>query len=628
MLNTRSIFFGGALVAAIFFLNACGGPAAVEVAGELKQWHKVTLTVDGPMASETDADPNPFTDYRMTVTFAHESGSPTYEVPGYFAADGNAGETSADSGNKWRAHLSPDKAGRWTYTIAFVEGDGVALDLAAAGSAVSPANGAAGEFEVGPTDKSAPDFRALGRLTYVGKHHLQFAGSGDYFLKAGADSPETFLAYTDFDSTEARKQNVPLKTWEPHVRDWREGDPTWKDGKGKGMIGALNYLADEGLNAFSFLTYNAGGDGDNIWPFVSRDDKMHYDASKLDQWGVVFDHAQSRGLYLHFKLQENEIDDNRRGDEREITDVPEALDNGALGPERRLYVRELIARYGHALALNWNLGEENTQTTQELLEMSQFIVEVDPYDHHTVVHTFPGDQDQVYQPLLGPDNAFTGVSLQNSWDAAHQRTLKWIRLSAAAGKPWVVANDEQNSASHGAPPDTGYEGYEGKDNEGVTVQTVDDIRRYTLWGNLMAGGAGVEYYFGYRLPQNDLIAEDYRSRDKSWDYCRIALDFFRQLPLAEMSNANALIGNSADDNSKYALAKAGEVYLVYLPECGTTRIDLTDAEGEFSVQWLTPRDGGTSAAGSVESVTGGRSVSLGQAPADRNQDWAVLLRKQ
>ena len=132
MLNTRSIFFGGALVAAIFFLNACGGPAAVEVAGELMQWHKVTLTVDGPMASETDADPNPFTDYRMTVTFAHESGSPTYEVPGYFAADGNAGETSADSGNKWRAHLSPDKAGRWTYTIAFVEGDGVALDLAAA----------------------------------------------------------------------------------------------------------------------------------------------------------------------------------------------------------------------------------------------------------------------------------------------------------------------------------------------------------------------------------------------------------------------------------------------------------------------------------------------------------------
>ena len=42
----------------------------------------------------------------------------------------------------------------------------------------------------------------------------------------------------------------------------------------------------------------------------------------------------------------------------------------------------------------------------------------------------------------------------------------------------------------------------------------------------MAGGAGVEYYFGYWLPENDLVAENFRSRDKSWDYGRIALDFF------------------------------------------------------------------------------------------------------
>jgi hypothetical protein len=60
----------------------------------------------------TDKDPNPFTDYRMTVYFQHESGRPMYKVPGYFAADGKAGETSAKSGNKWRAHLSPDKPGK------------------------------------------------------------------------------------------------------------------------------------------------------------------------------------------------------------------------------------------------------------------------------------------------------------------------------------------------------------------------------------------------------------------------------------------------------------------------------------------------------------------------------------
>mgnify|MGYP001388129186 CR=1 FL=1 len=81
------------------------------------------------------------------------------------------------------------------------------------------------------------------------------------------------------------------------------------DGKGKGLIGALNYLSDKGCNTFSFLTYNAGGDGDNVWPFIARDDKLHYDCSKLDQWGIVFDHAQAKGLYLHFKMQEQENDD-------------------------------------------------------------------------------------------------------------------------------------------------------------------------------------------------------------------------------------------------------------------------------------------------------------------------------
>ena len=136
-----------------------------------------------------------------------------------------------------------------------------------------------------------------------------------------------------------------LKTWQPHVRDWRPGDPTWKEGRGKGLIGALNYLAGKGLNAFSFLPYNAGGDGDDVWPFVERESKLRYDCSKLDQWGLVFDHATTLGLYLHFKLQENEIDDHRVGDRRQENIVPESLDGGALGPERKLYCRELVARF-------------------------------------------------------------------------------------------------------------------------------------------------------------------------------------------------------------------------------------------------------------------------------------------
>jgi hypothetical protein len=657
-----------------------GGSNSAAVSGELRQWHKVTLTFNGPQASETDNSPNPFTDYRMTVTFTHESGTPRYEIPGYFAADGDAANTSASSGNKWRVHLSPDKTGRWNWRASFVSGPAVAVTPGATGQAVSPVDGATGSFEVAASNKTAPDFRAKGRLQYVGKHYLRFAGSGEYFLKAGPDSPETLLAYEDFDNTRTLK--TAIHAYAPHAQDWKNGDPTWAKTKGKALIGAINYLASKGMNAMSLMPYNGGGDGDNVWPFVDRDDKLHYDVSKLDQWQIVLDHAQAKGIYLHFKLQEQENDDGsfggggrgggrggagrgagpaggapaaqpatapagtpgaaapaaaapegrggggRGGAAAGPCPVPAALDCGETGRERRLYLRELIARFGYELALNWNMGEENTQTTAQQRAMAQYIHDVDPYDHIVVVHTFPQQQEDVYQPHLG-QTLLQGLSLQNSWNAAHQMTTRWVRGSAAAGVPWVVANDEQGSASTGVPPDPGYPGFTGKDNQGNTVQSLHDIRKLTLWGNLMGGGAGVEYYFGYVLPDNDLTLENFRSRDKSWDYARIALGFFRdqKIPFWDMVNADLLVGNPTNDNSIFCFAKAGEVYLVYLPNGGSAALDLAGVTGQFNVSWFDPRSGGALKRGSVTSVKAGGKAALGTAPDSPDEDWLIVVRR-
>lgn len=618
------------------------GTGTVAVSGELKQWHKVTLTLNGPFAHESDARPNPFTDCRFEVTFTHESGAPSYLVPGYFAADGNAAESGADAGTKWRAHLSPDKAGRWNWRIRFFRGPNAAVGPVAGDAAlpVAPYDGKSGEFTIAPTDKTGRDFRAHGRLRYVGKHHLQFSGSSKYFLKAGADSPETMLAYADFDGTQAGRKNPrsqSLKTWQPHIRDWRDGDPQWRGGKGRGLIGALNYLAGKGVNSISFLTYNTSGDGDNVWPFNGRDAKLHYDCSKLDQWSIVFDHATAHGLYLHFKMQENEMDDERAGHERKPGAISAALDGGTLGPERRLYCRELIARFGHALALNWNLGEENTQSTAEVRDMATHLRAIDPYDHLIVLHTFPQEQDRVYPPLLGERDALTGVSLQNLWSDAHRRTLQWREASAEKGHPWVIAQDEQGPAGLGVPPDPGYAGHNGiaiepgekKENAAVgdvkaPGYTAHDIRKHTLWGTLLAGGAGVEYYFGYSLPQNDLLCEDFRSRDRSWDYCRIALDFFRteEIPFHEMKNANALVGNTRNDNSRYCFAKPGEIYLVYLPDGGQCDLDLIKEQGDFDVKWFNPRKGG--ALVPAGKTTGGKAAKL--AAPDAN-DWLAVVER-
>lgn len=605
------------------------GDGSIRIDGVLRQWHKVTLDVAGPFADERDVNPNPFVDYRLEVRFRHESGQPEYTVSGYFAADGKAADSSASAGTVWRAHLSPDKPGRWTWEVDFVKGTNAAIDDDVPVESVGAADGRSGAFLIEPTDKTGRDLRAEGRLQYVGRHYLRFAGSGRYFLKAGADAPETLLAYQDFDGTVARKPRVPLKTWEPHLRDYVDGDPQWQGGKGHGLIGAINYLSSKGCNAFSFLTYNAGGDGDNVWPFVERDDPLHYDCSKLDQWGIVFDHATARGMYLHFKLQETENDDLRVG--KNAPPVTTALDGGQLGPARKLYCRELVARYAHLLALNWNLGEENTQSTDEQRAMAAWIHELDPYNHHQVVHTFPEQQEQVYRPLLGDGSVLTGASLQNRHIRdTHHQTVYWVRESARAGRPWVIAFDESGSAAHGQPPDLGYEGFDGRDRTGKQTYTQHEVRRQTLWGVLMAGGAGVEYYFGYQYTQNDLLCEDWRSRDQSWDDCRRALEFFRdeQIPFWEMQNVDELVSNPEHDNRVYCFAKPGELYLVYLPDGQKCELDLTEVTGVFDLTWFNPRAGGALQPMGSAAVSGGGKVEIDPRHESQGEDWLAVLRRR
>ena len=594
--------------AALLIAVASSGLRAQAITGELKRWHAVTLTFDGPAADEAAAAPdNPALDYRLDVTFAN--GATSYTVPGYFAADGDAGNTGATTGDKWRVHFAPDATGTWTYVASFRAGIDVAVGAPGDGVAVAPIDGASGSFSVSETDKSAPDNRARGRLEYVGQHYLRYAGTGEYFLKAGADSPENFLAYDDFDDTPNNRD--ARKSWGPHVQDWRPGDPTWGGGtKGKGIIGAVNYLADEGQNVFSFLTMSHRGDDRNVfpWPGPEIDDFEHVDCSKLDQWEIVFAHADARGMYLHFKTQETEND--------------QLLDGGELGRERKLYYRTLIARFGHHLALNWNLGEENTNTDAQRIGFADFFAEHDPYRHHVVLHTYPNAYDQVYTPLLGGLSELSGVSIQTGYNIVHRNTAQWRANSAAAGRPWVIANDEQNGANIGVPHD---------DYTGNPTQS--DIRKVTLWGNFMAGGGGVEYYFGYSLPENDIQCQDFRSRSNMWRYNRHALSFFRNhtrfwtlAPHDELvGNTSTLSGAVSASNARYCFADPGEEYVVYLPSGGTHDLQLEG--GDYEVRWFDPRNGGLLQTGTTATVTGPGLVSLGAPPADVGEDWAALVTR-
>jgi len=265
--------------------------------------------------------------------------------------------------------------------------------------------------------------------------------------------------------------------------------------------------------------------------------------------------------------------------------------------------------------------------------MIDYLRQIDPYDHHIVVHTYPNKQDSVYGGLIGDKSSLTGTSLQNSkLGDTHWQTTKWVRKSADAGKPWVVAFDESGSAAHGQCPDLGYRGFDGKDKSGKYIYDQHEVRRQTLWGNIMGGGAGVEYYFGYKFVENDLICEDWRSRDQSWDYCRICIEFFdkNKIPIQDMKPSDELVGSKETNNDKYCFAKPGEIYLVYLANVDSTdsfELDLSDHPGEFSVAWYNPRTGGDLIQNDQTVVSGGGKANITSSHSGED-DWLAVIKRK
>ena len=567
------------------------------LSGELMTWHKITLDFEGPASSET-ATPNPFSDYNLMVTFS--MGNESFVVPGYFAGDGDAANSSANSGNIWRVHFAPNSPGMWTYTVSFTQGTDVAIN--GGGSSAGFMDGESGTFMVSASDKTGRDHRGKGRLAYVGEHYLQYLGTGEWFVKAGADAPENTLAYEDIDDVPNRGGR--RKSWSPHAQDYSQasaGAYTWQNGKGSELLGAIKYLSDKGMNALSFLTFSLSGDDENVFPHLLKvnintyngygdaaqwDQGVHhdrFDISRMDQWEKIFEYADKMGMYLHFKTQETEND--------------QRMDGGNVGRERKLYYRELVARYAHHLALNWNTGEENSQTATQERDMAEYLAQIDPYNHLIVMHTYPGQKDR-YNDLIGSQSEYTGASLQSGINNIHDDVKTWVTNSANAGKKWVVANDEQGGANTGVDNDP-------NDRE--------QVRKEVIWGTLMAAGAGVEFYYGYQTSCTDLDCENHRTRDQKYTDAAYALSFFQDYFQDYLPNVIHDDGATGDGDDFVLRSTAQTAYAIYRPNGGSTSINLPS--GDWMLQWYNPRNG---------QLQNPSSFS-GNLTAPDNNDWVALL---
>lgn len=562
----------------------------------------VQLTYSGPWASETSDNPNPFLDLRMTVRFDGPGGR-SITVPGFFDADGERG----DSGNKWAVRFLPPVAGQWTATVDMRRGTDIAASADPnAGDSEPILDGSVHTFHVDAVRPSAEGFYRLGTLQDSGKHHRKFE-FGPYFLKAGTNSPENFLAIRCLDDVTKSGGEGLVHSYEPHVQDWRPGDPVLDRGNvtddGRGVIGAINYLADAGVNSLFMMVMNLGGDGYDVYPFLGPRrrafEKTHYDTSRLRQWDQIFTHAQARGISLSLVMNETELDNELW------------LDNGNLGVERKVFYREMIARFGHHPALRWNVCEENDFTLSQLNGFASWIKSLDGDEHAVAIHNNPNDL-ALFQSLASNPN-FDAASLQfdpNLADAQVEQVRAW---TDQAGRPWIVDADEQ-----------------GPWQTGLTDQNATDTRKRILYDALFSGG-GVEFYFGYHpLPLGgDLNLEDFRTREDMWSAVKNARSFIEgNLPFWDMLPADNLVqGENQAFGGAECFAKPGEVYAIYFPSgSGTGSLALQSFTQAFQLEWYDPRTG-EFVGNVVDLGTGGGLRALPTPPYNVAGDWVALVRE-
>lgn len=624
----------------------------------------VRSTVTGDAPHELDPAPaNPWLDWRMDLMLESPSGR-VLQVPGFFAGDGDRGP----QGDVWCVRFSPpNEPGLWR---------GHAILRAGHQANVAPRADASGSvvfaesvcFRVLLPDPGAMGFFARGPVRPDGMGRFRDA-LGGLFVKAGVGSPENLLGYAGFHGAADGVDGGPvgeaggspdfLHAFGPHVSDWREGDPDWADGAGRGIIGALNALADIGANALYVMPMNLGGDGRDTFPFVTNggggispldpDHVFQYDVRRLDQWNTVLRHAQGLGLFVQLVLAE-----------REPTNI--AWLGGANDIRRRLFLKQMVAHFGHLPGLEWTLCEENAVpgaptfaqfTPVELAELAGWIRSWDVDGHPRSVHVDPNDL-RLFEAILddGVGSWVDAISLQVHGDEPWTGDSYGEFCDRAAalflnrtGRRVVVNMDEPGFFMTGAASELHPDAW-----AAVPAAGAEDRRRRVLYDSLLSG-AGVAWYFGlWNLASGggDLTTEDFRTRETLLRETAIARRLVEQTfsSAHDFGPADELWVPSAPDTRLHpvygnpeVLAAPGGALLAYFPSLGESAvrppgtigpIDLGgipgSAPGAFEAQWVDPKTGlSVGAAAPFDPTVGYQPLAPAPAP-DPDRDWLLVVR--
>lgn len=236
----------------------------------------------------------------------------------------------------------------------------------------------------------------------------------------------------------------------------------------------------------------------------------------------------------------------------------------------------------------WDLGNEHNEYRDTTWgnTMGAFVKEVDPYHRLTSAHA--------YADFFYSDSKWADFIITQQYGEV-QKVHDWALNYWAVSKPYI--NEEY--------------GYEGSKDKPVGHGQNSHWVRRCHWAIAMAGGyatygdwsGGVSYFY-MGIPGPGKAAVELK-------YLR---SFFESLPFNEMTPNDSLISQG------FCLAKLPETYVFYLPQGGTTEIDLSSANTDrLNTRWFDPRTGKWQ---NCPPLRKGKNTLI----APTEDDWVLLVR--
>ncbi len=231
---------------------------------------------------------------------------------------------------------------------------------------------------------------------------------------------------------------------------------------------------------------------------------------------------------------------------------------GTLTDEEKLLYQYAVNRLSAFSNVWWDLGNEHNEFRQPdwAPQMGKLVQQWDFYDRLCSAH---GYAEWNYDNQSWADFIIT----QQYGDC--KEVNKWALKYYDIPKPYI--NEEY--------------GYEGTLDEPKHGMNADWVRK-CHWPIALAGGyatygdwtAGTPFYTGHI------------GNGKAPKQLKFIREIFESLPYHSMQPKNHLAGDNA-----FCLAKDNELYLVYLPNGGTTALKINSPDKNLYVQWINPRSG-------------------------------------